>query len=280
LWRMPGEARLSCRGCWGIVVAGVVGRACVKDASHGSCKGAKRPRTFYPHCSMTMYPNQYDDQDQTESEVAISRLRRITQLATDPDSGDLEGWVHNTLQRWWMTHHPLIQDADVRAVFCDAVDAAIVHLSHARALCHLINPVAADLRRGESGTTAMARFVMIALGLDPDATPFSLLRHDWQQVADSCGDDADCDAATYVSVLTRQTLQMLADPELLHGERTDLISAAVEGLRTVALSRSQSHEVWSAVTVTLWEFGDGDVALTARLFVVLDLLEAIAEAPY
>jgi hypothetical protein len=228
---------------------------------------------------MTMYPNQHHDQHQTESEFAITRLRRITQQATDPNSGDIEGWVHNTLQRWWMTHHPLIQNADVREVFCDAVDASIVHLSHARASCHLINPVVADLRRGEPGTTAMARFVMIGCGLDPDATPLSLLMHDWAQVADSCGDDPDGDAATYVSVLTRHTLQMLADPELLQVERTDLISAAVAGLRTVAASRSQSHEMWSAVTVTLCEFGDGDVAHTARLFVALDLLEVIPQAP-
>jgi hypothetical protein len=64
----------------------------------------------------------------------------------------------------------------------------------------------------------------------------------------------------------------------LYGEdRSELIHVAINGLRAVALARGHLHDLWSALTVTLYEFTDGEVAHTARLHVVIDAFNAIVE---
>lgn len=217
----------------------------------------------------------------TEEEIAVNRVRRITQRATDPTAGDyLERWLKDSIQRWWMSHRLIIEDPGVLEAFCDAVDASIVHLPYSPEMRRLMTSSVADLRRGGVGTYAMARFVVIELGLDPDATPRSLLIYEWAQVDATCCEDPDRDAAGYLATLTRLTLQMIADPELYEEERIELIHAAIAGLRSVAKSRNHLHDLWSAVSATLCEFADGNVARVARLFVVIDTLDAIAGEPF
>lgn len=225
---------------------------------------------------MTMRQPQ-NDHLPTEEQIAVNRLGRITQRATDPNAGDyLQRWLRDAIQRWWVSHRLLVEDPVVLAAFCDAVDAAVVHLPYSREMRRLMSSSVADLRRGGLGTYAMARFVVVELGLDPDATPRSMLVSEWEQAGATCCEDPDRDAAGYLATLTRHTLQMLADPELYEEERTGLIHTAIAGLRLVAQSRHHLNDLWTAVSTTLCEFADGNVARTARLFVVIDALEVIA----
>lgn len=126
----------------------------------------------------------------------------------------------------------------------------------------------------------MARFIIIELDLDPDATPRSLLVYEWEQVDASCCEDPDRDAAGYLATLARHTIQMVADPEMFEEERVELIHTAINGLRSVARVRQHLNDLWAAVSTTLCEYADGNVARVARLHVAIDELEAIAGEPF
>jgi hypothetical protein len=229
---------------------------------------------------MTIHQHHHDELP-SEVEFAVNRIRRITQRATDPNAGDyLERWLKDALQCWWMSHRLLIEDPTVREAFCDAVDASLTHLPYMAGMHQLMSCSVADLRRGGLGTYAIARFIIIELGLDPDATPRSMLVRDWERVGATCCEDHDRDAGAYLASLTRLTLQMIADPELFEEERTELIHLAINGLRSIAQAREHLEGMWSAVSATLWEFGDGNVARVARLHVVVEDLEAIAGGHY
>jgi len=229
---------------------------------------------------MTM-PQHHHDQLPSDEEIAVNRIRRVTQRATDLNAGDyLERWLKDTIQRWWMSHRLIIEDPSVLEAFCDAVDASLTHMPYSPEMHRLMTSSVADLRRGGLGTYAMARFIIIELGLDPDATPRSLLVWEWEQVDATCCEDHDRDAAAYLASLTRHTLQMIADPELYEEERSEFIEIAIAGLRSIAHEREHLEGMWSAVSATLWEFGDGNVARVARLHVVVEDLEAIAGGHY
>lgn len=73
---------------------------------------------------------------------------------------------------------------------------------------------------------------------------------------------------------------MIADPEMLAEERKELLHAAIGGLRSVALVREHLHDMWAAVTATLYEFSDGDVARKSRLYCAIDAPEEIAVDTY
>ena len=278
--RVFGEARLPCVRHRGIDLAGVVGRALVQDEASCSREGAKRTSRACQRCSMTMHQHHHE-QLPSEEEIAVKRIRRVTQRATDRNAGDyLERWLKDTIQRWWMSHRLIIEDPCVLEAFCDAVDASLAHLPYSPEMRRLMTSSVADLRRGGLGTYAMARFIIIELDLDPDATPRSLLVWEWEQVDATSCEDPDRDAAAYLATLTRHTLQMIADPELYEEERAELIHLAVNGLRSVARARQHLNDLWAAVGTTLCEYADGNVARVARLHVTIDELEVIASEPY
>lgn len=230
---------------------------------------------------MTMHQDHHHEQLPSEETIAVNRIRRITQRATDPTAGDyLERWLRDAIQRWWMSHRLIIEDPGVLEAFCDAVDASLTHLPYSPEMHRLMTSSVADLRRGGLGTYAMARFIIIELDLDPDATPRSLLVWEWEQVDASCCEDHDRDAAGYLATLARHTIQMVADPEMFEEERVELIHTAINGLRSVARVRQHLNDLWAAVSTTLCEYADGNVARVARLHVAIDELEAIAGEPY
>lgn len=222
-------------------------------------------------------PEQHHGPLPTEEEIAVTRIRRITQEATDPTSGEcVEHWLKDSLQKWWMTHQLWIEDMDVRSAFCDAIDASLSHMPLPSELSRIVAATVGGLRRGGEGVRATARAVIVHLGLDPDATPRSLLIREWEDCAVGSSGEPDPELAGYMANLTRSTLRMIADPELFEEERSELIRTAVASLRSVANVRQNANDYWAAILMTIWEFADGDVARTARLHVAAEELQAIA----
>jgi hypothetical protein len=216
----------------------------------------------------------------SDTEIAVQRARRITDRALEPNAGPyLDHWLRDSIQRWWMAHRLSVQVSEVREAFADLVEAAIPHLGFSPEMQRLMRNVIEELRPDESYAYASARFLVIELGLDPDATPKSLLLWEWGEAPATCREDDERHAAGYLATLTRNSLFMVADPEMLAEERREVLHCAIGGLRSVALARQHLYDLWSAVTASLCEFGDGDVARTARLYCALDALEEIATDP-
>jgi hypothetical protein len=212
----------------------------------------------------------------SESSIAINRASRIALRASSPDADDyLAGWLLGSLQRWWMMHRRLVTEAGVRDVFADAVESSLRHLERTDGDRRVLTGFVASLRDSEPAVRyAVARALVVHLGLDPDATVLSQHLSEWDHAPTSVEGDTDDEAATYLASLTRQSIILAADPDTSPETREEIIATAYSNLRHIACTRSRNDDLWTAVTAGLHAFpGDDDLTRLARLSYVVETLK-------
>lgn len=216
----------------------------------------------------------------TESDIAISRAQRITAKASTPDDNDdFDGYLYGAIQRWWMMHRRLVVNRSVREAFADAVDASLQHFEFTGTLRSLIYRLVRNLRDCEPDIAfAVARGLMVQLGLDPDATVLSQHRTEWACSLATVDTETDREAATYLAILSRQAVLLIADPETPSDQRSEICTQATESLRAIASSRAYRNELWTSVANSVSEFfGDDDASRVARLALVIEVLGVIGD---
>lgn len=218
-----------------------------------------------------------DTSESTIENFAIVRAERIaTRAHAGPHDEDLTGWLLASIQRWWMAHEHHLADPAVAEHFCEAVDSALPHLNRDRRFQAIARGVLSVVRLGGPGARPTAKGLITLLGLDPDPTPLSLLMEEWQGLGPALDGETSGIAAEHVAVMLRQLVNLVADPETIDAQRSELIATATTTLGALAYTREAENDLWSAVGDLCCIWGhDSEVALLARLVLCSELLEML-----
>ena len=217
----------------------------------------------------------------TESDIAVNRARRIVTQSTAPDVGDYrDGLLFNALQRWWMMHQRLLPNVGVREAFTDAVEAALPHLGIAPVRQPIVERLVCSVRKSEPDVVfAVARGLMVEIGLDPEATVMSQHLTEWAWAIATVESESDREAAAYLATLTRQAVLLIADPDTHSDQREVICTEATTSLRHIAAARHHRDELWIALSHTITDFfGDDEAARVARLSCAVEVLTALADS--